>query len=489
MGIVRRTYEWLDARLELDRELPLAGKAFPAEDSFLLGEVALFAFLILVLTGLFLGFFYEPSAAETKYQGAVTAYQGQEIPQAFESVLQITYEVPYGMFIRQLHHWAAHFFVAALGLHMLRVFFTGSYQNPREPNWIIGSVLAVLSMFAAYTGYALPYDEFATTATAIGYSIAQSTPIIGDMLSYIVFGGAFPSPATIPRLYFLHVFVLPITIALLIGVHLAILVRQKHTEARRDTDVEAEAGERRIDREDDSVVVGLPAFPNQAAISAVLFFLTLGVLSLLAGFLPPHNVGEYGPPDPAATPDLIMPDWYLMWIFGFLKVMPNWASFTIPGTSIHVSTEFLSGVVLPGIVFGIIFAWPFIDSRENPEHFTLSPYTRPWQTAAGVAGVVFVITASIAGMDMIISELTGVSTNVLSPILLLMTIIVPVVAGIITYAVLKRYDQRADVAADGGSVAEVEPENTSPNESRDTASREGAGERDGPRDDHGGDPE
>jgi len=270
-------YDWVDSRLDLDDANDFLGKAFPAEDSFLLGEVALFCFGILVSTGTFLAFFYEPSTAAVEYGGSVAQYQGQEMPAAFKSVLNITYDVPFGMFLRRMHHWAAHLFVASIALHMLRVFFTGAYRNPREPNWLVGTGLAGLAMFAAYTGYSLPYDEFASTAVGIGYNVAASIPIVGDPLASIVFGGQFPTSATIPRLFFLHVFLIPAAIAGLIAVHMAILVRQKHTEAQRDEDVAAagggggtaktggsaeatDGGARLIDRDDDSVVIGSPRF-------------------------------------------------------------------------------------------------------------------------------------------------------------------------------------------------------------------------------------
>ncbi|MFB6196253.1 MAG: cytochrome bc complex cytochrome b subunit, partial [Haloplanus sp.] len=388
-GPGRRVYDWFDSRLDLDQARGFLGKAFPAEDSFLLGEVALFCFLLLVLSGVFLGFFYEPSTSDVTYEGSVAEFQGEKMPEAFVSVLHITYTVPFGMFIRRLHHWAAHLFVASIGLHMLRVFFTGAYRNPREPNWVVGTVLAVLAMGAAYTGYALPFDEFAATATSIGYNLTVSVPLVGDFLGKIIFGGQFPTSATIPRLYFLHVLIIPAAIAVAIAVHMVILIRQKHTEAPRDGDIRT--GDRTVDCDDDSVIVGLPAVPNQTAVSAVVFFLTAATLSLLAGFLPVHNVAEYGPNDPASTPALIMPDWFLMWVYGFLKLLPTWLSFSIGPA--HFSTEFIGGIVLPGLVFLAIIVWPFVD-RSDPIHFTTDPLDRPWQTAVGVAGVAFIMIAS-----------------------------------------------------------------------------------------------
>ena len=433
MGRLAAVYGWFDDRLDLDEASTFLGKAFPAEDSFLLGEIALFCFVLLALTGMFLGFFFEPSTSEVTYEGSVAKFQGEDMPEAFVSVLNITYDVPFGMFIRRLHHWAAHLFVASIGLHMLRVFFTGAYRNPREPNWVVGTGLAVLAMGAAYTGYALPFDEFASTATGIGFNVAKSIPILGQPIAEMVFGGSYPSSATIPRLYFLHVLVIPLLIGVGLAVHMAILVRQKHTEAPRDGDVEG--GGETVDRDDDTVIVGLPAFPNQAAVSAVVFFLTLAALSVLAGFLPVHNIAEYGPNNPAATPELIMPDWFLMWLFGFLKLIPAWLGFDLG--PIHVSAEFIGGVLLPTLLFVAIFAWPFHDSSDEPTHFTVDPLSRPYQTAVGVAAVVFVMIASLAGMNNIFADVLGMDTGDLNAFLLPVLLVGPLLYGGVVYWLLQ----------------------------------------------------
>jgi cytochrome b-561 len=490
MSRLEAAYDWVDSRLDLDDASEFMGKAFPAEDSFLLGEVALFCFLVLASTGVFLGFFFEPSTTAVEYEGSVAQYQGKELPAAFKSVLNITYDVPFGMLIRRIHHWAAHLFIASMALHMLRVFFTGAYRNPREPNWLVGTGLAGMSMFAAYTGYALPYDEFASTAVGIGYNVAKSIPILGDPLAQIVFGGSFPTSATIPRLFFLHVFVIPVVIAGLIGVHMLILIRQKHTEARRDADVvgpmppgdervragdagaaadgggtdvddgaaSADGGVATVDRDDDSIVVGLPAFPNQTAVSAVVFFVTMAVLSLLAGFLPVHNIAEYGPNDPASTPSLIMPDWFLMWGYGFLKLTPAWMSFDVLG--IHFSSEFIGGLMLPSLVFLAVAIWPFVDREPEPAHFTANPLERPFPTAVGIAGVTFVMVASIAGMDVIVAEILHTSTAVLKPYFIAALVLVPIVSGTITYAVLGGFGDEA-TEDEGGSI-DQEPTDVEP---------------------------
>lgn len=420
--------QWLTTRLKVEGDEGLLGKAFPADDSFLLGEVALFSFVIIVLTGIFLGTFYEPSTAEVAYQGAVAQYQGQEMPASYVSVLHITYDVSFGMFVRRLHHWGAHLFIASLGLHMLRVFFTGAYRNPREPNWVVGSLLAILAMLASYTGYSLPYDEFASTATGIGYNIAVSVPLIGDFLAELVFAGEFPASGTIPRLFFLHVLVIPLAIAGLLAVHMLILMKQKHTEGRRSTEDAELAG---VDEDDDSVVIGLPMFPNQAAVSMVVFFLTAATLSFLAGFLPVHNIAAYGPNDPAGTPAIVMPDWFLMWLYGFLKVIP--ASFTFHVAGVEFNTEFWGGVFLPGLVFGALILWPFIDRSADESHFSADPLARPVPTAVGVGAIVLVLIASLAGMNNLLATALGTTTGAVTPILTVLVIVFPIVAAVATY--------------------------------------------------------
>jgi len=195
-------------------------------------------------------------------------------------------------------------------------------------------------------------------------------------------------------------------------------------------------------------VIGLPAFPNQAAVSAVVFFLTMAVLSLLAGLLPVHNIAQYGPNDPASTPSLVMPDWFLMWGYGFLKLTPSWMSFDVLG--VHISSEFVGGLFLPSLVFVAVAVWPFIDRAEKPEHFTRNYLDRPFPTAVGILGVTLVMVASIAGMDVIVAEILGTSTAVLRPYLIAALVLVPAAAGTLTYAILGGFE---DGSGAGGEEA------------------------------------
>jgi len=430
-----RVYRWLDDRLELSDEF--LGKAFPEDRyaSFLLGEVTLFSFVILVLTGTFLGLLYRPGAADVTYQGIVAEYAGSSVPVAFASVLRITYDVPMGMFIRMVHHWGAYLFIAAMGLHMFRVFFSGAYRNPRELNWVVGSILLFLGLVEGFMGYALPFDEYGSTATGIGFNLAGSIPVIGETLTKIVFGGLWPDNASaiLPRMFFYHVFLIPLVIGGLIAVHMFLLIRQKHTDQRSGRDAEAD-----VEASDESVVTGVPLLPNQIAVVFIVFLSTFALLSLLAGLFPVQRLPLWGPNDPFSTPAGVAPDWYFMWVFGILKIVPDF----VP------HAEFVGGVLLPGVIAGVLVLWPFLDYKSGAVHFTADPIKRPVQTAVGVGSIAFVIMLSIAAMNATAAKLVGMSTGEVTSYLLYLTILVPIVWGVITYLVLKRGIERRERDSD-----------------------------------------
>ena len=434
-----RIYRWLDDRLDLER--PFLGKAFPEDryGSFLLGEVALFTFVALAVTGTFLGLLYEPVAAESwTYTGQASQYAGQTLPGAFASVLRITYDVRLGFYTRMVHHWAAYFFVAAIGLHMFRVFFSGVYRNPREPNWLIGSTLLLLALVEGFFGYALPYDNFSKTATSIGFEITATIPYLGQAMENLVFGGNFPAnaPAVLARMYFYHVFLLPAVIAGLVGAHLAILVHQKHTEQRGGRG-SSEAGP---DEGDESVIVGQPLFPQQAAMSLVVFCFTAAVLSFLAAFFPVQRIALVGPASIFSTPPDVSPDWFFMWVFGALKLVPS---------SLGSFGRFLGGVVGPSLLIVSLYLWVFYDRSETPVHFAENPLDRPLPTAVGVAAIALIAMLSIAGMNTFVARTFGTTTAAVNPVLLVLTAVVPIAEGLIVYAMLRRRSRRK---ATGGAA-------------------------------------
>ncbi|WP_425601212.1 cytochrome b [Haloplanus halobius] len=431
-----RLFTWLDNRLELNHEI--LGKAFPEDKygSFLLGEIALFSFVFLVLTGSFLGLMYEPVATEVTYEGNAAEWSGQEVPGAFASVLSITYDTPFGMFMRMAHHWAAYIFIAAIALHMFRVFFSGAYRNPHEPNWFVGSVLLLLALSEGFFGYALPLDGFSQAATTIGFNMTGEVPVIGEWLQALAFGGNFPSQAgqVIPQMYFMHVFLFPALLAGIIGLHMMILMRQKHTEHAPSS----RGGDRTPDAADDSFVVGSPLFPQQFLLSTVVLLLTAATISFLAAFFPVQRIAAIGleaPSDPS-------PDWFFMWVFGALQMVPGELSLAGVTVSLGGWGEFIGGILVPMLIIGTMIIWPLIDNTDEPKHFTVDPLDRPAQTALGVGAIMLTIVLSIDGMRGTVSEVLGLSSSVLYPYLVAMTFVVPILYTLIVYAVLKRRQRR-----------------------------------------------
>lgn len=373
-----RLWTWLNDRLGLNALYQKYGrKAFPVHSSFFLGEMALFAFVILVLTGIYLGFIYVPSNADV-------TVNGQTYPEAYSSI-QLIESIPVANLFRNTHHWAAHLMVAAVLLHLLRVFFTGVYRNPREINWVIGLMLLGLTLVAGFVGYALPYDAYAVTATGIGYSIARSIPWFGPIASELFFGGTFPTLGSLARLYTIHIFIVPALLAAIIGAHLIIILKQKHTQPGYARPL-AEPGK----------VLGVPAWPYQAVLAGELILLMFGALFLLSAFLPPHPIQAFGPPGPT-TPE-VKPDWYLLWVYGFLKIVPAEATFSLFGATI--GPNFLGGLLFPALLFGVLTIVPWLD-RSNRLALRRVEYLEPvrqcpLRLSSGVAALTFIGTLFIA---------------------------------------------------------------------------------------------
>jgi cytochrome b-561 len=442
-----RVYQWLDDRLDLDDKM--LGKPFPEDQygSFLLGEVSLFSFIILVATGSFLGLLYAPVATKKwEYTGQLTKYAGQELPGAFASVLRITYDIRLGMYFRMLHHWAAYFFIAAIVLHMFRIFFSGVYRNPREPNWLIGATLLLLSLVEGFFGYALPYDNFSKTATEIGFTLTNSIPIVGQRLTNLIFGGSYPLDAkyVLPRIYFYHVFLIPIILSGLIGLHLLILLRQKHTE-QEGSRTKDPGGP---DPDDDTVLMGVPLIPNQAAMSIMAFLFTAAVISFLAAFFPIQRIALIGPATPYSTPEHVAPAWFFIWAYGSLKLVPD---FLPP--FIGQYGRFIFGVLLPTILVLAMYLWPFFDTSEEPVHFAKNPLDRPLSTAVGVGTIALLIMLSIVGMNAEVAAVFNTTTTRVKRPLLILTTVVPIVEFAIVYVMLRRRKKRKKQK---GQVTETE---------------------------------
>lgn len=416
-----------DSRLDLDRLFGnFKDKSFPLHGTFFLGELALFAFVTLVATGTFLGLFYEPSTR-------LVELAGEQVPAAYASVVEIN-SLSVGLLIRRIHHWSAQIMLAAIVVHMARIYFTGAYKKPRDINWLVGAILLQVVILAAFVGYLLPFDEFAVTATSIGYQMFKSIPWIGPAVAGLAFAGPFPNPYLVPRFFTVHVFLIPALIAGLIGVHLVILLKLKHTQ---DPEVTKRLRERAGDVKERGLV-GVPMWPEQTVMMGTIFLTYLAGVTLLAAFVPVHPVEVYGP-SVAGTPTM-RPDWYLLWIYGLLKLIPSIDLTILGGT---ITAEFIGGILLPGGIFGLIMGVPFIDAKvtgdtpEDPEYTELDrPTDRPGRTAIGIGAIVFFVLAGVAGY------IENIPVDQLQ--MAAITIVVPVIVGAVVYGALRGRGSGAD---------------------------------------------
>jgi quinol---cytochrome-c reductase cytochrome b subunit len=386
--MIRRSVRFLDERLGA---APVLRKTlryvFPDHWSFMLGEIALYAFVVLVGTGIYLTFFFEPSLARETYHGAYEPLRGAEATKAYLSTVDISLEVKAGLLVRQTHHWAANVFIVAIVLHLMRIFFTGAFRKPRDINVAVGATMLALAILEGYVGYSLPDDLLSGMGLAIGYSVLLSVPVVGAWLAVLVWHGAFPGDDTfLSRLYIAHVLLLPVAIGLLIVIHLAIIVRQKHTQF---------PGPGRTERN----VVGSPLWPAYALRSIGLAFAVASVLFLLGGLVQINPVWLWGPYEPYLATNGAQPDWYLGWLIGALRLMPPLEVHVFGYTL--VPNAFLGGVLFPLITFAFIYAWPALERRitgDHARHELLDrPRDVPWRTATGAAFFTWVAVIFIAG--------------------------------------------------------------------------------------------
>ncbi|MFE3059619.1 cytochrome bc complex cytochrome b subunit, partial [Nocardia sp. NPDC059239] len=258
-------------------------KVFPTHWSFLLGEIALYAFIILLLSGIYLTLYFDPSMSETVYQGAYQPLRGVTMSRAYETALNISFEVRGGLFVRQVHHWAALLFASSIIIHLFRIFFTGAFRKPREANWVIGSLLLILAMFEGFFGYSLPDDLLSGTGLRAAFSgILISLPVIGTWMHWMIFGGDFPGEIVIPRLYVIHVLLMPGIILALIAAHLGLVWYQKHTQFPGPARTE--------DRS-----VGARIVPVFSLDQGAFFAFTLGVVAIMGGVFQINPIWNLGP--------------------------------------------------------------------------------------------------------------------------------------------------------------------------------------------------
>ncbi len=439
--IVRRLARWIDERLGTSKVArSTLNKVFPDHWSFMLGELALYLFVILLLTGVYLTFFFVPGSKEVTYNGSYVPLRGVSMSQAYESVLRISFDVRAGLVMRQIHHWAALLFVASVVAHLMRIFFTGAFRRPREINWIVGVTLLLLAIANGFTGYSLPDDQLSGTGLRIAYSVVLSIPLVGVWMAFLVFGGPFPGTDTITRFFVIHILIVPAAIVALITAHLAMLIRHKHTQY---------AGPGRTDRN----VVGARLWPTFMAKTLGLFFFVFAVCAALGGLAQINPIWVWGPFQTSAVSAGSQPDWYVGWLEGALRLFPPWEW---RGFGYEIPSLFFPGVLMAGLIFGVLYAWPFLEARfthDYEEHHVLDrPRDRPVRTAIGVAALAFFMVLFIAGGNDVIASRFDVSVNVITYVLRVAVFVLPVVSGLLTYRLCQELQAR-----DPGPGVPVEP--------------------------------
>ncbi|MGW6903931.1 cytochrome bc1 complex cytochrome b subunit [Streptomyces sp. NPDC054940] len=422
-GKGEKVADWADGRLGI-YALAKANmrKVFPDHWSFMLGEVCLYSFLVLILTGVYLTLFFDPSTSEVVYNGAYEPLNGVLMTRAYESTLDISFDVRGGLLIRQIHHWAALVFVTGMLVHMMRIFFTGAFRKPREINWVFGWSLLMLGIITGLTGYSLPDDLLSGTGLRFAHGAILSIPIVGTYVAFFLFGGEFPGEDFIARLYPIHILLLPGIMLGLVVAHLILVFYHKHTQY---------PGPGR----DQKSVVGMPFLPVYMAKAGGFFFLVFGVLAIMGGIASINPVWAFGPYRPDLVTTGAQPDWYLGFSEGLIRVMPGW--------EINAWGHTLEpGVFIPFSLFPLILlalgAYPFIEAwitGDKREHHILDrPRNMPVRTGLGAAWLSLYTVLLIGGGNDIVATHLHLSINLITWFVRVAVFVVPIV----TYMVTKR---------------------------------------------------
>jgi ubiquinol-cytochrome c reductase cytochrome b subunit len=398
-SLSKTAFDTVDDRMGSSRFLTsVLDKIFPDHWSFMVGEIAMDSLIILILTGIYLAVFFIPSSQDVVYaptHGAVYApLVGQHMSEAYQSVINITFQTRFGLIMRQAHHWAALIFLAAVMFHMARIFFTGAFRKPREINWIIGLALWQIVGLEGFTGYSLPDDLLSGTGIRVINSILQGIPFIGPWLSYTLWGGRYPGTTFIPRLFVIHEFLFPLIIIGLLTAHLMILWHQKHTDFPGPGKTETNIRGSRI-------------WPAYAFKAGGLMMLVGAATFALAGFVQINPIWLYGPYTPYNVSAGAQPDWYLGWLDGSLRLFPHWE---FRSFGFEIPNPVFPGLLMPTILMGILFAWPWIDAKIYNDHRAHNlldrPRDKPFRTGAGVAGILFFTILTLGtGADILANNL------------------------------------------------------------------------------------
>ncbi|SFC76138.1 ubiquinol-cytochrome c reductase cytochrome b subunit [Nocardioides terrae] len=415
----------------------LAMRAEPNHWSRLLGAVSASCLAVLVVTGVLLLVHYDPSSEVVTYSGTYLPLRRVPVSAAYASTVHLSLEVRGGMLLRQTHHWAALVLPASLMLQLATRFFTGAFRRPYRLAWVLLATTFVLALAGGWSGYDLPDDMLSGTGLRIFEGILVGTPFVGSRLTALVFGGEFPGDI-VPRLFWLHVLVVPVLLA-------AVLVA-RYVVARRRRPPQLPGPGRR-----ESNVVG-PPWPAAAARRAGMFLVTAGVLVVMGGTLTVAPIWLYGPFSPESASAGSQPDWYTSWLDGALRLAPSsWDVSWLGGT---LPLAVLVPELVAAVFLGVVVLYPLLEqwvTRDRGEHHVLDrPRNRPRRTGLGVAGFTFFGLLWLSGSTDIVATTfhVGFETQVL--VLRVLLVAAPVLGYIVTVGLCRALQARDREAVEHG---------------------------------------
>ena len=438
---LKRLYDWIDKRYNISPLIAEAQRsinfALPSTLTrqnrsrifwlgypfYYAGAITAFLAILQGITGLLLAFHYVPSAVGDP--GTPT--------QAYLSVQYIMKSVPLGALIRGIHQWGANLLIAALAVHAFWAYFRSPYRLGREISWFLGVILLGLALAYSFSGYLLPWDQLGYWAATISVQIMRAIPLMGDFVAQILLGGTTLSPATLTRMYFYHVCLLPVIAVILVGTHLILVVLQGVSEPEEawkpQTDRETQIGKQ------EGPLFG-PFFPHQIMPVVIISLVTLGAALLLGAYAvqPP---GE--PANKFLTPQFIAPEWYFLWAYGLLKWV-GWVydlvHFVPPATVLGVDlvSAKVVGILLAGAMFLVLLLLPLIDRGKE-----VRTLRRPLKTAVGVWAIGLLSTLTLYALNEILSAQVSIPIETINLTLGLVVIAVPLILAVPVYVILRHH--------------------------------------------------
>lgn len=402
-----------------------------------MGVVSLACLAVLLVTGVVLMWFYDPSGKTVPYSGSYEPLNGVQVSEAYASTMHISFDVRGGLLLRQAHHWAALLLPASVMLQMLGVFFNGTFRRPRHLSWLLLAVTFLLALGAGWSGYALPDDLLAGTGLRIVEGILVGIPVVGTWATLVLFGGEFPGIA-IERMYWLHVAVIP---AGLVGV---LLLRLRLAARRQPAGSSA------------THVVGLP-LSAVAVRAAGLFAIVAGVLALLGGVVTVNPIWTHGPASGAHASAGSQPDWYTAFLDGALRLVPSGWEASVLGRALPYGLLLAQAAV--GLFITVIVLWPWLESRvtgDRRDHHVLQrPRDHAVRTGFGVAGLTFFAVLWSAGATDIVTARLGIPFEHQVWALRAGLVVGPPTAFLIARAICNGLVDRERLAAEQGSETGV----------------------------------